>query len=645
MDDVQFSQVDIYYNYAFDLGQPINPIDTARRLLGTEFAQAFRNYSTRQDEVANRYRSFFVSYRRFLSARDAVNNITDGARTRGFLKLLGLSPTSYGRALLASFKRSSRVAGTSPATEEEPSEQSSARLSSMEEEVTEAVRRSVVSLVALLAIHEDVDRRVFHEDYLAETPFVRVGLQPFAAKFRGHEINFDVTLSIHRSGAAVLSAYGIFAGALGAKQITELQHASLLKIEACEIPSTIYHNYLSLMSEGSMTKGNVKTFNQQYASEKSPGYLRLDQVEEGTVLASIFDCYRFSIIQALHSGRYTSVHSMASSLRSMAWFGYPVTFTRQISPRFGSGEEFKAKHSETLAKLVIGLPTRSSLKQGRVKEICDNDLAITDDYSLYLTEGGATVLYYSDPEEAPSDVTDASWAHRKFMSTVVIDMLLFQKMILLGYTEQLGRLRLNEAGLDYLRRIRQDVLLKLEEYDALSVSNYGTVHEIIQKGQSSLRINDQYALLTRHLDNIEGLIVAAESKEQRRRERTLKTATTLVAALLSLTAADRIVAIVGNWSYVTGHAGFPWFDSLLAGMVNMAKTRPVLSTVVLYLAVFTITIIALWGESTLSFFTRNKSVVSPHKPSRSQPRTHSPFPFFVRNVDDIDDRDGDPEHP
>jgi hypothetical protein len=33
----QFSQVDIYYNYAFDLGHSVNPIDADRRLLNADF--------------------------------------------------------------------------------------------------------------------------------------------------------------------------------------------------------------------------------------------------------------------------------------------------------------------------------------------------------------------------------------------------------------------------------------------------------------------------------------------------------------------------------------------------------------------------------------------------------------------------------
>ena len=53
--EVRFEAVDIYYNYVFDLGCPVNPIDAARRLLNTPIGRAFCNPITGDLESGARY--------------------------------------------------------------------------------------------------------------------------------------------------------------------------------------------------------------------------------------------------------------------------------------------------------------------------------------------------------------------------------------------------------------------------------------------------------------------------------------------------------------------------------------------------------------------------------------------------------------
>jgi hypothetical protein len=239
MQDLQFSQVDIYYNYAFDLGHSVNPTDVARQLLRTNFAQAFRNYATREDEIADRYRPQATSYRKFLDVQQAVQEMQPGSGLRPYLKLLLTDPLVYGPALF----RGLRLAFSKEALE--PDIVESIEKDEGQGEVTNVVAEFVSDLVALLAIQEHVDRTVFHEDYLEETPFVRVGLRPFEATFSNESVVFDVTVTIHRSGIAILTAYGIFSHALEVQEIIKLEHVSLLPIHSCEIPFAVINRYYS----------------------------------------------------------------------------------------------------------------------------------------------------------------------------------------------------------------------------------------------------------------------------------------------------------------------------------------------------------------------------------------------------------------
>ena len=162
--DVRFSDVDIYYNYAFDLGHPVNPVDAARQLLRTGFAQAFRNYATGEDEIADRYRRQAVAYKKYLDARHVLMQ-TDGG-LRSYLKLLLIDPVRYGRALFQGFRHilSNDAFGSEPV---EPIEEDETQ-----DELTETVGEFVAHLLGLLAIHEDADRQAFHEDYLETPPLV-----------------------------------------------------------------------------------------------------------------------------------------------------------------------------------------------------------------------------------------------------------------------------------------------------------------------------------------------------------------------------------------------------------------------------------------------------------------------------------------
>jgi hypothetical protein len=153
--ELTFSSVDIYYNYVFDLGGALNPIDAARLLLKTDIAQAFRNYLTGKSEIADVYKSLTENYQE-----------------------------------LSDFYEQSKLAGDKIEPDEEKDWH----------EFKQFVAEVVIDLLKLLAVHEYVDRQIFHASYILS--FARVGLIPFSATINGHDLDFDVTLTIHRSGVA-----------------------------------------------------------------------------------------------------------------------------------------------------------------------------------------------------------------------------------------------------------------------------------------------------------------------------------------------------------------------------------------------------------------------------------------------------------
>jgi hypothetical protein len=614
---LQFSQVDIYYNYAFDLGHSVNPIDAARRLLRADFAGGFRNYATGGQEVADCYRSHRTQYQKYLDAQQALREIQDGSVLKGGLRLLRTGPLLYGPVLLRAIARGFSRETTEPdlsGTQENGHEHDGTT-----GQVESVVADFVIALFGRLAIQEFADRTVFHEDYLERVPFTRVSLQPFEVEFDDESVCFDVVVTIHRSGAAILSAYATFPHGLGVRKIIELQRMSLLSIDACEVPSQIINRYHSLLY------GGPEAFGEEFASTERPGHVCV-QFEGETVLPAMFDAYRYSIIEAVQDRRYRSLDSLHASLRCQQYLGYPIIFAKH--PGTSTAKSLRAQYPEPLARLIMGFAGSSQLRREKIDEVCKGDLSVTDGHSLYMTEAGAIELYYGKVEHEISNFAPT------FMTAALIDILILQRMILNMYAAQLDRVTMDTAGLHWLGRIKQDLLLMLEEYEILGLSHYGSVHEAIQRGQEIMRINDRYALFTERLESIEKLAQVAESERRSARDRFLQYIATVISLVVSLPVLHDIVTIVGGWASVPSWS-YPWWIQIpFSWVVRNFKARPTLSTIVAYLVVVVLPLLGIWIVTTIDLLKRKRRIVPIPEAVRSRARTPSPMSYEVRGLEE-----------
>lgn len=624
----RFSQVNVFYNLAFDLGHPVNPVDAARQLLKADFAGGFQNYDTGRQEIADRYRYHSVQYNKYLEARQALREMDSGAGPRPFLKLLLSDPRRWGPILIRGFRRTRSEENEGPDTTSMAEGDESGKVG---HELTESAAEFALALLGRLAIQESVDRTIFHEDYLSRLPFTRISLQPFQAELASGSVDFAVTVTIHRSGIAILATHGSFSRGMGLREIIELQPASMLPICGCEIPASIIKRYY-LLSLDRLRERDLKTFNEECVVENRPEYLRFE-VEDDTVLAAILDAYRYSIIEAVQGKEYASLKSLHQSLRSRQYFGYPVIFARYRGAK--TEKDFRSQHAESLAKLVLGFRGSSRLKQDRIKEICDGDLSIADDHSLYLTEGSATALYYGESaSNHPLEPHGAEWLHKAFMTTVVLDALILQRMILALYDMELDQISLDMSGLKRLNAIRRELLLALEEFEILGLSHYGSVHDLIQRGQEILRIKDMYEAFIQRIETIEDLTQVAESRRKATQDQFSRTMATLISALLSLPIAHAIVNIISNWAPVLYHAYPLWIQAPFSWIVEHVQSYPVLSTILLYLSILILTLIAAWGPGLASLLTRRKKHVVPARQTvTSTARTFSPIALTVEKTD------------
>ncbi len=362
--ELKFSDVDIYFNYVFDIGCPINPIDAARRVLKTDLGQAFRNYLTDKSEIADRYKPLTVGYKKIIGMEAAYKELNAHPSLLTHLKLFRHDPIRFGKAYIQAFKTA-----FSKSTSKEAEKDTAPGGDKPLEEFKDWVGQTVTELLSLLAIHEYVDRDIFFSGYLESTPFARVGLQPFRATIIGRSISFDVTLTIHRTGIAILTAYGVFSGNLLLEDILKLRRFSRLPVRDCEIPTIAIERYRNLWV------GYIPSIELPQERESDDTSYAKFEADEAREFGGIFDAYRYFCIETILAKKHRSLDELHRGLRSDQWHGYPVVFIKKMEPIYPSGTEFKKSHAETLAKLVLGLQ-RSFLKSEVVSEACDQDISV-----------------------------------------------------------------------------------------------------------------------------------------------------------------------------------------------------------------------------------------------------------------------------
>lgn len=624
---LQFSDVDVCYNYVFDLGGHVNPIDAARLILGTDLGQAFRNYVTGKSEVADRYKVWVEAYEKLQRLRDDIEKIKTRQNLAGYVKLLLSNPRLY----VSGYLRALRAAFSSPNHQEE-SDREEEEDSDVESSIDE-VAEAIIDLLGLLAFQEHVDREIFYSGYLETVPFVRVGLQPFGVVIDEQEIVLDVTLMLHRSGIAILTAYGVFSGSMPLDRLLRLQRGSVLPVKEYDLPSCAIQRYLSLLTGYAPNQERIREFEASNPSTHQ-GYVRLEGDEE-SVLGVAFDTYRYLVIEAIHEKKYRSSDDLHNRLRSSHWHAYPMVFIKGTDPSYPSATDFKEAQSEALARLVWGLNTSSILKPELIAEICEQDLSIVDDYSLYLTEGSGTAIYYENFLKVPQSIAANEWIRQKFLTTVVLDMLLLQKGILSTFNVYLDKATYDASQLNALRK---EYLLGLEEFEALKISHYGSVHDIIKRGQEICRINDLRSLFLVKLDSIEGLIKVAEKRQQAKRERIVKLLTTLAATILALKAAQDVVDVLLQWPSSAPSAYPAFIRSAYSTTIGIVIQHPTIVTLCLYFTIVVMTLVALWYQRPRGL-RRRQRVLQDRAIPESPERTVSPVSFVVRAFTESDDKD------
>lgn len=613
---LKFSDIDIHFNYVFDIGKTINPIDASRKILRTDIGQAFRNYVTHKSEIGDSYKSISEDYKKAVNIKTIAKELETRPSLLTHLKIFRQAPRHFGKVYLNAFQKAFATT-----TEKEPDEQEEVDYKKPLYEIKESIGKTVTDLLGLLTIHEYVDRDIFQSSYLESASFTRVGLQPFGATINNQSILFDVTLTIHRTGIAILTAYGGFAGKFLQKELLQFQRFQDLSVKDCELPTDIILKYTNLLDGYVLNFGASREF-----TKDERGYTRLKKGEIAKY-GKIFDAYRIYCTQAILERKFWSLDDFFRKSRSSNWFMYPVIFINDMKPSYSSGEKFKELHSDELAKLILGMNSSSNLKAKVVKEVCNEDLSPINNNSVYLTEGSGIIINYNNSKDKIRKKGEANGLiYEEFSTSAVVDMMLLQKGILQTFNNQLSQATYN---LTKLTELKQEYLYGLQEFEAIGISYYGAVHEIIRRGHQIFRINDLRKLFEIKLQGIEGFIQKAEEQNRLRRERIFKILTTLVAIVFSITGAQSVVDTILKWPHLAPDTYPHWLRFSYDWVMSNLIQYPTTIVIGIYVITIFITIMALWYETIAGARSKNLVINKQNFPANPE-RTISPIEFNIK---------------
>src|SRR5215212_801495 len=239
-EEIKFRDVVIFYNFVFDIGRTINPIDEARRLLRTDLGIATPNYLTNEIEIASRFNEL-INVQKYLRQLGEWDNLLQQERLKDLTKEILRHP----KQALNMWRSGRRVGKGSRNTvkdtdyDEKTINDEQRTTQDVAHETTQFINDVMIDAQSLMAIHLFSDRSLFSPIYLAEIPFARVELQPFFTLIKGEKFAIDASLLIHRSGIAIISFFVSVEKEKTADELIALQRSGELRITNLEIAKPV----------------------------------------------------------------------------------------------------------------------------------------------------------------------------------------------------------------------------------------------------------------------------------------------------------------------------------------------------------------------------------------------------------------------
>lgn len=576
IDPLLMDDVWIHYKFVFDVGRTIDLTDAAARLLDTDLGVVAVTQHHTWD--AKRLATIKDYKAQFELLQEAGRHAEGGIM--GFGRYMMAHPQLV-RALWKGRRPRTRTA--------EPREDDRPDLSfgKIEDLIAEQSK--------LQALFRYIDADIFNPDFIQQDPWLRAELQPLFARDSRGDYGIDVGLVLHRSGTAIVTFYVAHDGPASCSDLASLSLASLPRFQETELAAWI--------AEAAAAERGwevVPPSSRQFSSG-----INWDRWvhEEPAALSDIFSLYQGAMLACLAAKRPKRPRQGEAQAFSSQWSCYPVVSVRRPSPRAFDFSDASAQ--EQLGYLVArGGPSGGRFRPEHLRAQASNDLSITPGERCWVN-GALALLLVSAAERAEmasryngdSNIPGQDWVAKEQLLAAPIDFLLIQYHTAHALVAQINASPLSARS---LHRIKARVLAAKADLESPSRFTYASLREIEGAFHRDRQTAKSWQLVDDSLRLVEGVLDAEDRAAAARRSLSLELVLGVIAIVLGVPAAHRMVEITGRVESQpdSAYAGFGKLVNLLSATAANHPGPAVVLLVTLLVALILAAIFIGWAKRT-----------------------------------------------
>jgi hypothetical protein len=404
-------------------------------------------------------------------------------------------------------------------------------------ETLSLIEGSVAEYQAVNAIQHHIEKNLLAAPYLASEPYLRLRLRSagqWLTRLNGGQVRSpgdldegtlaDILLLIHRSGVMQLTVALKLPDNITVAQYREMCFGSSEVVCASRISEPILRAAYGKRAQSYLA-------GEWEAGQEEGVRWRLVQHESHASVSDLFNLYQEAVSRIIRAEPAGD------------WFCYPVTFIEKVEC-CGSEASFRDAHENELNNAIARSVDVSEVRPESLPSMVPEDCSLTRRSSFYCNMASSLEVRWPGGREGEFA------EHLQRLVLLESALLQYWQIRLLD-----RRVGVTNGTLRQVREIQREAIFGLREYRDSSIS-FGTAKDLVERLLSEWRVDRLYGHVLESIDQLQQLVVAAESKRAARRANVLAGIALIVAIFLGLPAIDETLDIAKGVK-VDGALGLP----------------------------------------------------------------------------------------
>ncbi|MDT7842507.1 hypothetical protein [Streptomyces justiciae] len=385
------------------------------------------------------------------------------------------------------------------------------------------IQRAVAESQAINAIQHHIEKDLLSAPYLLSEPYLRLrlrsagqwlrrmnggGVRPPGSLEEG--IRADLLLLIHRSGVMQLTVALKMPDNITVEQYREMAFGSSEVVVASRVSEPVlaaaYGKRAELLLAGEWESGLEEGVRWRLARHDSP--------------ASVYDLFDLY---------FDAITYIIKSKTAGDWQCYPAAFVDKVAC-CESEDSFRGVHERELES-AISRHDMSEIRPGFTAAMIPEDSSMTRNSSLYCNMASSLEVRW------PGSRNGEFAQHLQRL--VIFENALIQYWQIRLLDRRVG---VTDGSLSQVRDIQREAIFGLREYRDSSIS-FGTARDLVERLLEEWRADRLYSHVLESVDQLQQLVVAAESERSAKRANVLAGIALIVAIFLGLPAIDDTLKI------------------------------------------------------------------------------------------------------